>query len=53
MTQESSHFIERAEKVAGQFAQMAQVEAIALGGSQTGEYQDFASDIDFYVQYPG
>jgi len=49
MTQESSLFIELAEKVAGQFAQLAQVEAIALGGSQTGEYQDSASDIDLYV----
>lgn len=44
---------ELAGKVAGLFARLEQVEAIALSGSQTGRVPDDASDIDLYVYTRG
>src|SRR5512143_674557 len=38
-----------AQRVAGRFAELAQVEAVALGGSQSASGADSQSDIDLYV----
>ena len=38
-----------ANKIAEQFAHFPYVEAIALGGSQTSNFLDEKSDIDFYI----
>ncbi len=40
---------ELAQRVANQFAEQAEVEAIALSGSFSGSHTDAASDIDLYV----
>ena len=46
------HFL-LAHKLAGYFAKLPQVEAIALGGSQTSGSPDATSDIDLYVYTRG
>ena len=38
-----------AERVAGQFASLPQVEAVALAGSRSSEFADAKSDVDLYV----
>ena len=49
MTATFSRYVELARKVAGEFAALPQVEAVALGGSQVGGTIDTSSDIDLYV----
>jgi hypothetical protein len=53
MTQTPARFFELAVKVAGLFAHLNEVEAVALGGSQTGGSPDAGSDIDLYVYTRG
>ena len=52
MTQSSSS-LSLAGRIAGLFAILPQVEAVALGGSQTGGEPDNLSDIDLYVYTRG
>jgi hypothetical protein len=40
-----------AQRVAGRYAELPQVEAVALGGSRSGDAADPHSDIDLYVYY--
>jgi hypothetical protein len=53
MTQTPAPYFELAAKVAGLFARLNEVEAVALGGSQTGGSPDEGSDIDLYVYTRG
>ncbi len=50
---ESSQAFRLARHVAGQYAALAQVEAVALGGSLASGRADQASDIDMYVYVRG
>lgn len=49
MTQSASS-LSLAGRIAGLFAILPQVEAVALGGSQTGGDPDNLSDIDLYLK---
>lgn len=49
MTQSISSHLALAQKLTGLFAELPQVEAIALGGSLAGDAYDATSDIDLYV----
>jgi len=42
-------YLTLANRVAGLFAELPEVEAVALSGSQRGDHTDSASDIDLYV----
>lgn len=53
MTQTPAPTFELAAKVAALFARLNEVEAVALGGSQTGGSPDAGSDIDLYVYTRG
>lgn len=42
---------ELAQRVAGRYSGIAQVEAVAMGGSRSSDAADAASDVDLYVYY--